>query len=89
MTGRKLHHAPFRKRQSSECMNRNALSVQENRYKDFTATPFGSDDTWSARLFPPRNIITTQKGGTRSLKTAISIGDDTVATGGFPLNLTY
>jgi len=78
MSGRKLSHAPFRKRQPSECMNRDALSLQENRYKDFTATPFGSSDTWSARLFPPRNI-TTQKGG-RSTKTTISIDDETVAT---------
>jgi len=78
MENRSLHHLPFRKRQPIECMNLDAVSSQENRFKNFTATPFGPNDTWSNKLFPPRNI-TTQKGG-RSTKTAISIDDDTVAT---------
>jgi hypothetical protein len=77
MTDRKLHHHPFRKRQPIESLNRTALSGQENRFKDFTATPFSTTDSWSSRLFPPRNITTTPRGGGLSNKTAISIDDDT------------
>jgi hypothetical protein len=63
-------------------LNLTAISGQENRFKDFTATPFNTTDYWSRRLFPPRNITTKSRGaGGRSTKTAISIDDDTtVAT---------
>jgi hypothetical protein len=48
--------------------------------KDFTATPFSTTDSWSSRLFPPKNITRSPQGG-RSNKTAISNDDDTtVAT---------
>jgi hypothetical protein len=57
---RSLNHRPFRKREPIESMNLDAVSFQENIYKDFTATPFGSFDTWSNKLFPPKNT-TTQK----------------------------
>jgi hypothetical protein len=79
---RKLHHHPFRKKQPIESLNLTAISGQENRFKDFTATPFTTTDSWSNRLFPPRNITTASRGvGGRSTKTAISIDDDTtVAT---------
>jgi len=81
MSNRKLHHDPFRKKQPIESLNLTALSGQESRFKDFTATPFSTTDSWSSRLFPPRNITTTPRGGGRSSKTAISIDDDTtVAT---------
>ena len=81
MTGRKLHHNPFRKKQPIESLNLTALSGQESRFKNFTATPFSTTDSWSSRLFPPRNITTSPRGGGRSNKTAISIDDDTtVAT---------
>jgi hypothetical protein len=80
-TGRKLHHHPFRKKQPIESLNMTALSGQESRFKNFTATPFSTTDSWSSRLFPPRNITTSPRGGGRSNKTAISIDDDTtVAT---------
>ena len=78
MTNRKFNHLPFRKRQPSESMNTDAISSQKDRLKDFTATPLGSNDTWSSKLFPPRNI-TTRKGGA-SNKTTISIDDETVTT---------
>jgi hypothetical protein len=79
VTDRKLHHNPFRKKQPIESMNLAALSGQENRFKNFTATPFSTADSWSSRLFPPRNITTTPRGGGggRSNKTATSIDDDT------------
>lgn len=82
MTDRKLHHHPFRKKQPIESLNLTALSGQERRFKDFTATPFSTTNSWSSRLFPPRNITTSPTsrgggGGGRSTKTAISIDDDT------------
>jgi hypothetical protein len=79
---RKLQHHPFRKKQPIESLNRTSISGQENRFKDFTATPFNTTDSWSNILFPPRNITTASRGaGGRSTKTAISIDDDTtVAT---------
>jgi hypothetical protein len=79
LTDRKLRHHPFRKRQPIESLNLTALSGQESRFKDFTATPFSTTDSWSSKLFPPRNITTTPRGGGggRSNKTAISIDDDT------------
>jgi hypothetical protein len=90
MNGRKLGHHPFPKKQPIESLNRTALSGQECRNKDFTATPFSSTDSWSSKLFPPRNISTKQRRGggdsksnktPTSNKTALSIDDDTtVAT---------
>jgi hypothetical protein len=78
MKDRKLHHHPFRKKQPIESLNLKALSEQESRFKEFTATPFGTLDSWSSRLFPPKNITTLPQGeGGRSTKTAISIDDDT------------
>jgi hypothetical protein len=58
MENRPFNHFPFQKRQPSKCMNHDALYSRKNRYKDFTATPFGPNDTWSDKLFPPRNITT-------------------------------
>jgi len=75
---RTLKTNPFRKKQEIESLNTDALSAQENKYKNFTATPFQSTASWSSKLFPPRNI-TTQRGG-RSTKTAISIDDDNTIT---------
>jgi chorismate mutase len=76
---RTLGHAPFRKRDRIEVLDYDALSAQENKYKNFRATPFSKNDSWSTRLFPPTNI-TTKRGG-RSTKTSLSINDeDTVAT---------
>jgi hypothetical protein len=60
MNGRKLGHHPFCKKQPIESLNRTALSGQESRYKDVTATPFSSTDSWSSKLFSPRNITTKQ-----------------------------
>jgi hypothetical protein len=82
MPDRMLYHNPFRKKQPIESLNLTALSGQESRFKDFTATPFNTTDSWSSRLFSPRNITTAPRGGGgRSTKTAISIDDDTtVAT---------
>jgi hypothetical protein len=82
MKDQKLQHHPFRKKQPIESLNLTALSGQENRFKDFTATPFNTTDSWSNRLFPPRNITTASRGaGGRSTKTAVSFDDDTtVAT---------
>ena len=48
MTNRNFNHLPFRKRQPSESMNTDAISSQKDRLKDFTATPLGSNDTWSS-----------------------------------------
>jgi hypothetical protein len=76
----KLSHRPFQKRPPIESLNLEALLSQENKFKDFIATPFSTTDNWLSKLFPPKNI-TTHKGGGRSTKTAISItDDDTVAT---------
>jgi uncharacterized coiled-coil protein SlyX len=82
MKDRKLQHHPFRKKQPIESLNLTAISGQENWFKDFTATPFNTTDSWSTRLFPPRNITTASRGaGGRPKKTAIAIDDDTtVAT---------
>jgi hypothetical protein len=90
MNGRKFEHHPFRKKQPIESSNTTALSGQESRYKDFTATLFSSTDSWSSKLFPPRNITTKQRRGggesrsnktPTSNKTGLSIEDDTtVAT---------
>jgi hypothetical protein len=61
-----------------ESLNHTTLSGQEIRFKDFTATPFNTTDSWSSKLFPPRNITTApRRGGGRSTETAISIDDDT------------
>jgi hypothetical protein len=80
MIDRKLHHQPFRKRDPIERLDLEALSLQEKKYKNFTATPFNTTNSWSSKLFPPKNII-TQRGDGRSNKTAVSITDeDTVAT---------
>jgi hypothetical protein len=85
----KLGHHPFCKKPPIDSLNRTALSGQESRFKDFTATPFSTTDSWSSKLFPPRNITATPRGGgggrsnktTISNKTALSIDDDTtVAT---------
>jgi hypothetical protein len=45
MQDRNLGHHPFRKKQPIESLNRTALSGQEGRLKDFTATPFTSTDS--------------------------------------------
>jgi hypothetical protein len=58
MQDRNLGHHPFRKKLPIESLNRTTLSGKENRLKDFTATPFSSTDSWSCKLFPPRNITT-------------------------------
>jgi hypothetical protein len=90
MNGRKFGHNLFRKKQPIESSNIKAVSGQESRYKDFTATPFSSTDLWSSKLFSPRNITTKQRRGggdsrsnktPTSNKTGLSIDDDTtVAT---------
>jgi hypothetical protein len=61
--GRKFGHYPFRKKQQVESSNITAVSGQDSRYKDFTATPYSSTNSWSSRLFPPRNITTKQRRG--------------------------
>jgi hypothetical protein len=44
MTDRQLQHNPVRKKHPIESLNLEALSVQENKFKDFTATPCNTTD---------------------------------------------
>ncbi len=64
---RKFKTNPFRKKWPIEGMNVEALPLQENRYKNFTATPINNNNNWSKTLFPPRNILTKRNGPGRSL----------------------